>query len=76
VAFVDDEDPVEQLAAQGPDHAFADCIRLRRLRWTGAVLTDAGIDVVPNGVRMPRMNSIMERWGQSRRRELLDRTLI
>ncbi|MCW2890362.1 MAG: hypothetical protein JWL58_7224, partial [Streptosporangiaceae bacterium] len=27
-----------------------------------AVLRDAGIEVVLSGVRMPRMNSIMERW--------------
>jgi len=40
------------------------------------VLGDAGIDVVISGVRMPRMNSIMERWVQTCRRELLDRTLI
>jgi putative transposase len=41
-----------------------------------AVLRDAGIEVVLSGVRMPRMNSIMERWVQTCRRELLDRTLI
>jgi putative transposase len=41
-----------------------------------AVLDDAGIRVVLTGVRMPRMNSIMERWIQTCRRELLDRTLI
>ena len=41
-----------------------------------AVVKDAGIDVVLSGVRMPRMNSIMERWVQTCRRELLDRTLI
>ncbi|MDH6710193.1 putative transposase [Kitasatospora sp. MAA19] len=41
-----------------------------------AVLQDAGIQVVLSGVRMPRMNSIMERWVQTCRRELLDRTLI
>jgi putative transposase len=41
-----------------------------------AVLADAGIKVVLTGVRMPRMNSIMERWVQTCRRELLDRTLI
>jgi putative transposase len=41
-----------------------------------AILADARIDVVRSGVRMPRMNSIMERWVQTCRRELLDRTLI
>ena len=41
-----------------------------------AVVADAGIDVVLSGVRIPRMNSIMERWVQTCRRELLDRTLI
>src|ERR1017187_861351 len=40
------------------------------------ILADAGIDVVLSGVRMPRMNSIMERWVQTCRHELLDRTLI
>ncbi|MFI6689547.1 integrase core domain-containing protein [Streptomyces sp. NPDC050485] len=41
-----------------------------------AVLADAGLEVVTSGVRMPRMNSVMERWIQTCRRELLDRTLI
>jgi transposase InsO family protein len=41
-----------------------------------AILADAGIEVVLSGVRMPRMNAIMERWVQTCRRELLDRTLI
>ena len=40
------------------------------------VLKDAGIEIVLSGVRMPRMNAIMERWVQTCRRELLDRTLI
>ena len=40
------------------------------------ILADEGIDVVLSGVRMPRMNSIMERWVQTGRHELLDRTLI
>ena len=40
------------------------------------VLNDAGIEVVLSGVQMPRMNAIMERWVQTCRRELLDRTLI
>jgi transposase InsO family protein len=41
-----------------------------------AVLADAKITVVTSGIRMPRMDSIMERWVQTCRRELLDRTLI
>ena len=41
-----------------------------------AVLNDAGVEVVLSGIRMPRMNAIMERWVQTCRRELLDRTLI
>lgn len=40
------------------------------------ILADAGIDVVLTGVRMPRMNAIMERWVRTCRREFLDRTLI
>ncbi|MGW5682181.1 integrase core domain-containing protein [Nonomuraea sp. NPDC003754] len=40
------------------------------------ILTDAGIHTVLTGVRMPRMNSVMERWVQSCRRELLDRCLL
>jgi putative transposase len=40
------------------------------------VLDDAGLRTVLTGIRMPRMNSIMERWVQTCRRELLDRTLI
>jgi len=40
------------------------------------VLTDVGIEAVLSGVHMPRMNSVMERWVQTCRHELLDRTLI
>lgn len=40
------------------------------------ILADAGITVVRSGIRVPRMNAIMERWVQTCRRELLDRTLI
>jgi transposase InsO family protein len=35
-----------------------------------------GIQVVLSGIRVPRMNSVMERWVQTCRHELLDRTLI
>jgi putative transposase len=40
------------------------------------ILADTGIEVVPTGVQMPRMNAIMERWIQRCRHELLDRMLI
>ncbi|MFI9836267.1 hypothetical protein ACIHFD_04490 [Nonomuraea sp. NPDC051941] len=40
------------------------------------VLTEDGIKTVLTGIRMPRMNSIMERWVQSCRHELLDRCLV
>lgn len=41
-----------------------------------AILADTGITAVLTGVRIPRMNSIMERWIHACRHELLDRTLI
>jgi len=41
-----------------------------------AILADTGITIVRSGVRVPRMNAIMERWVRTCRRELLDRTLI
>jgi hypothetical protein len=40
------------------------------------ILAGTGIRVVRSGIQMPRMNAIMERWVQTCRRELLDRTLI
>jgi hypothetical protein len=40
------------------------------------VLADAGIQVVLSGVRVPRMNAVIERWVGTCRRELLDRALI
>ncbi|RAS57882.1 integrase-like protein [Lentzea atacamensis] len=40
------------------------------------ILGSAGIATVLTGVRMPRMNSIIERWVKTLRAELLDRTLI
>jgi putative transposase len=41
-----------------------------------ALLKDAGIEIVLSGVRIPRMNAIMERFVLTCRRELPDRTLI
>uniref|UniRef100_UPI003F9CB05E hypothetical protein n=1 Tax=Mycobacterium sp. TaxID=1785 RepID=UPI003F9CB05E len=41
-----------------------------------AVLEAAGARVIRSAIQAPRMNSIMERWIGSCRRELLDRTLI
>ena len=41
-----------------------------------AILADGGITIVRSGVRVPRMNAIMERRVRTCRRELLDRTLI
>jgi transposase InsO family protein len=40
------------------------------------ILTEAGIRTVLTGIRIPRMNAVMERWVQSCRRELLDRCLV
>jgi transposase InsO family protein len=40
------------------------------------ILADIGVATVLTGVQVPRMNSIMERWIQTCRHELLDRTLI
>src|SRR5207302_1260097 len=41
-----------------------------------SVLQAAGIRVIRSAVRAPRMNSVMERWIASCRRELLDRTRV
>jgi putative transposase len=43
---------------------------------SGAVFQAAGVRVVRSAIQVPRMNSIMERWIGSCRRELLDRTLV
>jgi transposase InsO family protein len=40
------------------------------------VFVAAGIKVIRSAVQAPRMNSVMERWIGSCRRELLDRTLV
>jgi transposase InsO family protein len=41
-----------------------------------SVFQAAGIKVIRSAVQAPRMNSVMERWIGSCRRELLDRTLV
>jgi len=41
-----------------------------------AVFRAAGVRVMRSAIQAPRMNSVMERWIGSCRRELLDRTLI
>jgi putative transposase len=54
-------------------------IRDRDSKYTAAfdaVLTDSGIAMTKTGIRVPRMNAIMERWIRTCRAELLDRTLI
>jgi putative transposase len=54
-------------------------IRDRDSRYTAAfdaVLHSEGIAIVKTGIRVPRMNAIMERWVRTCRAELLDRTLI
>jgi transposase InsO family protein len=54
-------------------------IKDRDSKFTGAfdaVFEAEGIEIVTTGIRVPRMNSIMERWVQTCRHELLDRTLI
>lgn len=52
-------------------------IRDRDSRYTRAfdnVFEGEGIAIVKTGIRVPRMNAIMERWVRSCRAELLDRT--
>jgi len=54
-------------------------IRDRDTKFDGvfdATFAAEGIRVIRSAVRVPRMNSIMERWIKSCRTELLDRTLI
>jgi putative transposase len=54
-------------------------IRDRDSKYTNAfdtTLADSGITAITTGIRVPRMNAIMERWIRTCRNELLDRTLI
>lgn len=41
-----------------------------------SMLADTGLKVITSGIPMPRTNSIMKRWIQTCRHELLNRTLI
>jgi putative transposase len=53
--------------------------RDRDSRYTAAfdaVFHNEGTAIVKTGIRVPRMNAIMERWVRSCRTELLDRTVI
>jgi putative transposase len=64
---------------QDARHTARLLIRDRDAKFTrafDAVLADSGVQIVKSGVQIPRMNSIMERWIQTCRHELLDRTLI
>jgi len=54
-------------------------IQDRDSRYTAAfdaVLADSGITTITTGIRLPRINAIMQRWIRTCRTELLDRTLI
>jgi putative transposase len=54
-------------------------VRDRDSRYTAAfdaVLANSNIATVKTGIRVPRMNAIMERWIRTCRAELLDQTLI
>ncbi|MFU8854693.1 integrase core domain-containing protein [Micromonospora sp. SL1-18] len=67
------------LAMDGEDAGCKVGYLIRDRDDTYPALLDAilrGMKVGLSGVRMPRMNSIMERWIQSCRHELLDRTLV
>jgi hypothetical protein len=54
-------------------------IRDQDSKYIGAfdvVFDDEGIEIVSTGIRVPRLESIMERWVHTCRHDLLDRTLI
>jgi transposase InsO family protein len=63
---------------EGPHATGIQRVRAAKRQRTGSrvVTADVGIQTVLTGIRMPRMNSIMERWVQTCRRELLDRCLL
>ncbi|MET7929180.1 integrase core domain-containing protein [Streptomyces sp. NPDC005349] len=57
-----------QIPCTRPDSTFTDEF--------DAVLADAGLQVVTNGIQTPRTNSITERWIQTCSRELVDHRLV
>jgi transposase InsO family protein len=64
---------------QGAGSAIRYLIRDRDAKFPALfdeILADAGVVVVRTGIRMPRMNAVMERWVRTCRHELLNRTLI
>ena len=71
---------------QEPGHRLHDAhatvtslIRDHDSRYTAsfdAVLADSDITTITTGIRVPRMNAIMEHWIRTCRAELLDRTLL
>jgi hypothetical protein len=64
---------------QGTGTTVKYLIRDRDSKYTrafDAVFRSEGIGILTTGIRIPRMNSIMERWVQTCRHKLLDRTLI
>ena len=64
---------------QDADATVKYLVRDRDSKYTAAfdaVFEDEGIAIVKTGIRVPRMNAIMERWVRSCRTELLDRALI
>ncbi|MEU9578262.1 integrase core domain-containing protein [Streptomyces chilikensis] len=64
---------------QGAGATVTHLIRDRDSKFTrafDAVFEAEGIKIVTTGIRVPRMNSIMERWVQTCRHEILDRSLI
>lgn len=63
---------------QDADATIRHLIRDRDSKFTRAfdtVFEAEGIEIVTAGIRVPRMNSIMERWVQTCRHELLDRSV-
>jgi hypothetical protein len=58
VVLADDQQPVEELAAQGADDSLADRVRSGRLRWAGqnpdAVRGEYGVEGSPGTLRVSK----------------------